>query len=105
MNLDIYQIVSIVCGALAVFFATVDLLLSLRKKRNVSLYKIVEKIPSLVLEADSLFPSGSGASKLAYVLTQIRTLCVMNKVNYDEQGFTEYIESVLSAPQKKEVVK
>lgn len=103
MVLDLYQIVSIVCAALAVFFATLDLILSLRKKRNVSLYKIVEKIPGLVLEADSIFPSGSGASKLAYVLSQIRTLCVMSKVTYDEAGFTEYIESVLAAPQKKEV--
>ena len=102
MVLDLYQIVSIVCAALAVFFATIDLLLSIRKKRNVSLYKIVEKIPGLVLEAESLFPSNSGASKLTYVLNQIKTLCVMNKVNYDETGFTEYIESVLSAPQKKE---
>lgn len=102
MVLDLYQIVSIVCAALAVFFATIDLILSLRKKRNVSLYKIVEKIPGIVLEAESLFPASSGASKLTYCLNQIKTLCVMNKVNYDEPGFTGYIESVLAAPQKKE---
>lgn len=105
MVLDLYQIVSIVCAALAVFFATLDLILSLRKKRNVSLYKIVEKIPSFIMEAESvLVGNHTGEAKLNYVLNKIQSLCILNKVHYDEVGFTEYVENVLQTPQRKEVL-
>ena len=102
MKLDVYQVVSIVGCALACFFAVIDVLVSARKKRNVSLYKIMQKIPSFILEAESVLSSGSGSSKLAYVLARIQNECILHHVKYDEEAFSKEIENVLSTPQKKE---
>lgn len=101
MKFDLYQIISIVGCALACFFATIDVLVSIRKKRNVSLYKVMQKIPSFVIEAESVLSNCNGASKLAYVLNRIQNECLLTHVKYDEKAFTQEVENVLSTPQKK----
>lgn len=102
MKLDVYQVVSIVGCALALFFAVIDVVVSARKKRNVSLYKIMQKIPGFILEAESILFNASGPSKLAYVLNCIQNACVMNHVKYNKEAFTQEVENLLATPQKKE---
>ena len=102
MNLDVYQIATIALSGLAFGFGVIDVFLALRKKRNASLYKVVQKIPSFIAEAESCLGSSHGVQKLVYVLAKIQNECVLNGVKYDEEAFKYEVEQVLSTPQKKQ---
>ena len=102
MILDYYQIATIVLAGLSFGFAIIDVFLALRKKRNASLYKVVQKIPSFIAEAESCLGSSHGVQKLIYVLAKIQNECVLNGVKYDEEAFKYEVEQILATPQKKE---
>lgn len=104
MVLTLYQYVSIVTAALALAFGIIDIFLAIRKKRNVSLYKIIEKIPIFIDEAESCLGESHGVQKLVYVLSKIQNECVLQGVKYNknEEAFKSIIEDILSTPQKKE---
>ena len=102
MVLDYYQIATIVLAGLSFGFAIIDVFLALRKKRNASLYKVVQKIPSFIAEAESCLGSAHGTQKLVYVLAKIQNECILNGVKYDEEGFKYEVEQILATPQKKE---
>ena len=53
------------------------------------LLSIVERIPSLVTTAESLFGSGKGSAKLDYVLTQLRLYALQQNVKVDVEDLTE----------------
>ena len=82
MVLDYYQIATIVLAGLSFGFAIIDVFLALRKKRNASLYKVVQKIPGFITEAESCLGSSHGVQKLVYVLAKIQNECVLNGVKY-----------------------
>lgn len=102
MVLDYYQIATIVLAGLSFGFAIIDVFLALRKKRNASLYKVVQKIPGFITEAESCLGSSHGVQKLVYVLAKIQNECVLNGVKYDEDAFKYEVEQILNTPQKKE---
>lgn len=100
MALTAYQIATIACSGLAFALGLFDVFLAVRKKRNSSLYKVVQKIPSFIAEAESCLGSSHGVQKLVYVLAKIQSECVMNGVKYDEEAFKYEVENILSTPQK-----
>lgn len=61
------------------------------------LLSIVERIPSLVTTAESLFGSGRGSAKLDYVLTQLRLYALQQNVKVDVEDLTAQINSVVDA--------
>jgi hypothetical protein len=69
-----------------------------------SLLSIVERIPSLVTTAESLFGSGKGSAKLDYVLTQLRLYALQQNVKVDVEDLTAQINSVVDATKNVNVV-
>lgn len=61
------------------------------------LLAVVQKIPSLVTTAESLFGSGHGSAKLDYVLTQLRLYALQQNVKVDVEDLTAQINSVVDA--------
>lgn len=70
-----------------------------------SLMSIVERIPSLVTTAESLYGSGKGSAKLDYVLTQLRLYALQQGVKVDVEDLTAQINSVVEATKSVNVVK
>ena len=68
------------------------------------LLSIVERIPSLVTTAESLFGSGKGSAKLDYVLTQLRLYALQQNVKVDVEDLTAQINSVVDATKNVNVV-
>ena len=69
------------------------------------LLSIVERIPSLVTTAESLFSSGRGSAKLDYVLTQLRLYALQQDVKVDIEDLTAQINSVVDTTKNVNVVK
>lgn len=69
------------------------------------LLAIVERIPSLVTTAESLFGSGKGSAKLDYVLTQLRLYALQQNVRVDVEDLTAQINSVVDTTKNVNVVK
>ena len=69
------------------------------------LLAIVERIPSLVTTAESLFGSGKGSAKLDYVLTQLRLYALQQNFKEDVEDLTAQINSVVDATNNVNVVK
>lgn len=69
-----------------------------------SLLSIVERIPSLVTTAESLFGSGKGSAKLDYVLTQLRLYALQQNVKVDVEDLTAQINSVVDTTKNVNVV-
>lgn len=69
------------------------------------LLAIVERIPSLVTTAESLFGSGKGSAKLDYVLTQLRLYALQQNVRVEVEDLTAQINSVVDATKNVNVVK
>ena len=68
------------------------------------LLAIVERIPSLVTTAESLFGSGKGSAKLDYVLTQLRLYALQQNVKVDVEDLTAQINSVVDTTKNVNVV-
>ena len=62
-------------------------------------YKIIEKLPEYICQAESMFTKGS--NKLNFVLQKIHLDCIEKKIEFDEELFQSYIEEILETPQKK----
>lgn len=59
-------------------------------------------IPKLVKEAEEVFTAPkSGALKLGYVLQQVQQMFEKNHIKASSSELTDYIESILAAPEKK----
>lgn len=58
---------------------------------------LLEKIPSLVTTAESLYGKGKGAAKLDYVLTQLRLYALQSNIKVDINDLTAQINSVVEA--------
>lgn len=56
---------------------------------------ILEKIPSLVTTAESLYGKGKGSAKLDYVLTQLRLYALQSNIKVDINDLTAQINSVV----------
>lgn len=65
---------------------------------------IIQKIPSLVTTAESLYGSGRGSAKLDYVLTQLRLYALQQNVKVDIEDLTAQINSVVDATKNVNVV-
>lgn len=63
---------------------------------NKGMIAIIEKIPSLVTTAESLFGKGKGTAKLDYVLTQLRLYALQNDIKIDVEDLTAQVNSVVA---------
>lgn len=66
---------------------------------------ILEKIPSLVTTAESLYGAGKGSAKLDYVLTQLRLYALQNSINVNVEDLTAQVNSVVEATKNVNVDK
>lgn len=62
---------------------------------NTGMLALLQKIPSLVTTAESLYGSGKGTAKLDYVLTQLRLYALQNGIKTDIEDLTAQINSVV----------
>lgn len=88
------MILSIVTTIASLILAVVK---AKRTGNTKGLLAIVERIPSLVTTAESLFGSGRGSAKLDYVLTQLRLYALQQNVKVDVEDLTAQINSVVDA--------
>lgn len=102
-----FPLLSLIVTGLSVTLGFFSLFLGRKKSRAekaVALAKVVQTIPSAIVEAEKLYPNGGqGAAKLAYVLSKLELTCYKLNVNYEENvdGLKAEVEKVLEAPQKK----
>ena len=87
-----------ILSILATIASLVIMLMKAKRTGNTQgLLAIVQKIPSLVTTAESLFGSGKGSAKLDYVLTQLRLYALQQNVKVDVEDLTAQINSVVDA--------
>ena len=87
-----------ILSILATIASLVIMLIKAKRTGNTQgLLAIVQKIPSLVTTAESLFGSGKGSAKLDYVLTQLRLYALQQNVKVDAEDLTAQINSVVEA--------
>lgn len=87
-----------ILSILATIASLVIMLIKAKRTGNTQgLLAIVQKIPSLVTTAESLFGSGKGSAKLDYVLTQLRLYALQQNVKVDVEDLTAQINSVVDA--------
>ena len=98
----VVMILSIIATIASLIIAVIKAKLSGHTK---GLLAIVERIPSLVTTAESLFGSGKGSAKLDYVLTQLRLYALQQNVKVDVEDLTAQINSVVDATKNVNVVK
>lgn len=85
-------IISIVITILSLILAYIKA----RKSGNTKgMLAILEKIPSLVTTAESLYGAGKGSAKLDYVLTQLRLYALQNNIKVDAEELTAQVNSVV----------
>lgn len=93
---------------LSIFATIASLIIAWVKAKHTGntkgLLAIVERIPSLVTTAESLFGSGKGSAKLDYVLTQLRLYALQQNVKVDVEDLTAQINSVVDATKNVNVV-
>lgn len=72
-------------------------------KESLTRNKIFELIPQFVNQAEKIFGvvPKTGASKLLYVMQELRNYCQARNLDLDEDEATAYIETVLETPTKK----
>ena len=87
-----------ILSILATIASLVIMLIKAKRTGNTQgLLAIVQKIPSLVTTAESLFGSSTGSAKLDYVLTQLRLYALQQNVKVDVEDLTAQINSVVDA--------
>lgn len=59
---------------------------------------ILQDAPKLIIEAEKMLGSGTGAAKLQYVLNKIHLSCLEKNVKYDEKSVIECVEEILFTP-------
>lgn len=72
-----------------------------KTRRSEALTEIVNQVPVLCSQIESLFPYGNGSVKLHYVLSQVEKLCKASRLVFDQSYFKEIVEKVLTAPSSK----
>lgn len=60
--------------------------------------EILQDVPGLIIEAEKMLGSGTGAAKLQYVLNKIHLKCLENNVKYTEIDVVKTVETILSTP-------
>lgn len=98
---DITFWTTIIGAAGSIVGTVISIIKSTQKNKSqkiVELAKIVQDLPKYINESEQIFGSGTGTAKLAYVLNKVQMQCMVNGVEYDEQGFTTEIEKILATP-------
>ena len=105
MTNDVNFWISIVTTAIGIITTIITIIANKSKSKSqklVELAKIVQKLPGYIQEAETIFGTGTGTAKMAYVLNKVQLDCIQNKVEYSEEQFKGEIENILSTPAKKE---
>ena len=101
-------IVKYIVPALSIIVTIASLIIAWVRAKHTDntkgLLAILERIPSLVTTAESLFGSGKGSAKLDYVLTQLRLYALQQNVKVDVEDLTAQINSVVDATKNVNVV-
>ena len=107
MTNDVNFWISIVTTAIGIITTIITIIINKSKSKSqklVELAKIVQKLPGYIQEAETIFGTGTGTAKMAYVLNKVQLDCIQNKVEYSEEQFKGEIENILATPEKKETV-
>ena len=100
--MGVVEVVSIslasLCALVSIIYNVIQLI---RNGKQVKLSTIIANIPGYVAEAEKLFGSKTGASKLSWVLTKVQMDCIKARIDANEEYIKGQIESVLNAPEKK----
>ena len=100
--MEISEIIGLcVSSGLALVAIIYNIIQLIRNDKQSKLSSIIANIPNYVAEAEKLFGGGTGASKLAWVLSKVQMDCLKARIDADDEYITQQIESVLNAPEKK----
>jgi len=85
-------IISILITVLSIIIAFIK---AKKSGNSKGMLQILEKIPSLITKAETLFGKGKGSAKLDYVLTQLRLYALQNNIKIDDDDLTAQVNSVV----------
>lgn len=119
------EIITIIVSAIGLFITTIaGAVQSIKAKKqgsenstlqaeNSTLQKLVstaqvcQKLPQIINDVEQSFPTIDGvkfgAMKKRLVMQEVKNECAERDIYFDEKGFSEEIENILSTPQAKEV--
>lgn len=108
--MDIQSIIQIGTGIVVTVVTTVIYVIKIHKSKNrneklstINKYaQIIQKIPSMITEAEQSVGAGNGTLKKTLVLQNIQLQCAEKGIEYKNDEFTQEIEKILETPQKKE---
>lgn len=107
--IDFVKVHPELCFSIAAFFIYVLLyIVALIKNKHKDKIKykkkilsIIDQVPVLVKEAESLIGSGHGDVKKKFVLSSIEKLCKLIDVNLNDFDFDRLVENILATPIKR----
>ena len=91
----------VITAAIGAITTIISIIASNKKNKAqklVELAKVVQKLPEYINEAETIFGTGTGTAKMAYVLNKVQMACMQNKVEYNENQFKVEIEKILATP-------
>lgn len=76
-------------------------------QKVVSTAQVCQKLPQIINDVEQSFPTIDGvkfgAMKKRLVMQEVKNECAERDIDFDEKGFSQEIENILSTPQTKEV--
>lgn len=76
-------------------------------QKIVSTAQVCQKLPQIINDVEQSFPTIDGvkfgAMKKRLVMQEVKNECAERDIDFDEKGFSQEIENILSTPQTKEV--
>ena len=93
-------------GAFFIYVLLYFIALFKNKHKEKDIYKnkilsILDQVPVLVKEAESLIGSGHGDVKKKFVLSSIEKLCELININLNDFDFDRLVENILATPIKR----
>lgn len=65
--------------------------------KTINMLALIEKIPSLVTVAETIFGKGNGVAKLQYVVTQLKMIAMQNGIIVEDEELTRQVNNVVLA--------
>lgn len=98
---ELLLIVSTAVSIGGIVYSFIATILKSNKSKYVKLGQILQMLPAYIQEAETIFGAKTGVAKRAYVLNKVNMDCINDRVDFNAEEWTNAIEDILTAPQKK----
>ena len=105
--MELTLLFSIIFGSIGVILSILSIMLDQKASKEEKFKKIISLIPSIIKDVENNIGGGNGTLKKRISMSDIRMACIENGLKWNDKNeklFDDYVESVLTTPQKKEQV-